>query len=523
MPNNLKITVLFLQKRGWSIFYGAAGGATIFLLVYLGMLLTGIGDHQTGFDLTEGNNKDMKQEKKRGGIRPPAVAGSFYPADKEELSKKIKGFLENIRIRDGGEARTPKIILVPHAGYEYSGAVAAHGYKLLEGKAIKTVIILGSSHNYPIAGIVADGSDSWETPLDKVNLDKELIGKLDIPVDSIPFEPEHSLEVQLPFLQKVLGGDFKIVPILVGDMSETERKNYASQIANNLDENTIVVISSDMSHYPNYGDANKYDQEVINSILTSEVDKFTDKLAELIKKNVPNAATFMCAAPATELGMMIAKVINAHNVQLLKYANSGDVTGDRSRVVGYSAMAFFKNVSEKNVFLSMAREAAESFVKNSKFPDFSGWENKEKLLRQKAGVFVTLRNKGNLRGCIGLVESNQPLYETIPQMAAAAARDDHRFSPVTVGELPEIEYEVSILSPMKKIENIEEIKLGVHGVKVQNGTRTGVFLPQVAQESSWSLKEFMSHLCQDKAGLPTDCWKDASTEIYIFTAQVFSE
>lgn len=472
-------------------------------------------------------NQNINMSKKisvsKDKIRQSAVAGTFYPAEKSELSQKIDNYLEDVRINNEKNIRIPKVILVPHAGYEYSGEVAAYGFKLLVGKNIRTVIILGTSHNYPVSRLVADGSDSWETPLGKVNLDQELIAKLKIPVDSGPFAPEHSLEVQVPFLQKAIAHDFKIVPILVSDLSEEEKKDYASRLAKNIDENTVFVISSDMSHYPNYQDANKYDREVIDSLLTGETAQFEDKIRELEQKNILNVATFMCAAPAVELGMTIAGIINANNIQLLKYLNSGDVTGDRLRVVGYCAIGFFEKETKENVLLNMARASTEAFVKNGKLPDFSGWENKEKLLQQKSGVFVTLKENGQLRGCIGLIESQEPLFKTIPQMASAAALDDPRFSPVTVEELPELEYEVSVLSPMRKIKNVAEIELGKHGVKVQKDGRSGVFLPQVATETGWSKEEFLNRLCQDKAGLPADCLEDPATEIYIFTAQVFEE
>ncbi len=170
----------------------------------------------------------------------------------------------------------------------------------------------------------------------------------------------------------------------------------------------------------------------------------------------------------------------------------------------------------------MAKETVESFVKEGKIPDFSSLLKKPELafLKQNSGVFVTLNKNGNLRGCIGLMESDKPLYETVPQMAAAATIHDNRFSPITQDELPELEYEVSVLSPMKRIQNINEIILGKHGVKVKNGQNEGVFLPQVATETGWDLKEFLNQLCTQKASLGADCFKDPKTEIYVFEAEV---
>jgi len=465
-------------------------------------------------------------------VRRPAVAGSFYPGDAKALADQVDGFLKQAQCSDAAKNKTPKVLLAPHAGYDYSGQVAAYGFKLLEGRNIQKVIILSSSHNYSISGAVSDDSDFWETPLGKVELDKDLIGKLQaggITLDREPFIPEHDLEVELPFLQKVLPAGFTLAPILAGDMNDTERNKLADLLAQNIDEHIIVVVSSDMSHYPAGADAAKADQDTIKAILTGEEDQFVSTLKQLEQKNIPNALTFMCARPAVELGMLVAEKVGAGDVQLLKYANSGDVTGDDSRVVGYSAIAFFEKEatakpkdpsgSKKTALLKMARESVEIFVKNGNVPRFDELNNFD----QRSGVFVTLTNSGSLRGCIGLMESSQPLFETVPQMAVAAAVDDHRFSPVTVEELPQLKYEVSVLSPMKKIKDSSEIKLGTNGVKVQRNGRSGVFLPQVAEETGWDLDEFMNHLCQDKAGLPADCWKDPDTEIYTFTAQVFSE
>lgn len=459
-------------------------------------------------------------------IRPAAVAGMFYPADKNQLSNEVDKYLNDAKVQRDESDKMPKIILVPHAGYEYSGPVAAHGYKMLEGQDIKRVIILGSSHNYPITGVIVDGNDSWETPLGKVDLDKEIIAKLQIPIDSEPFAPEHALEVQLPFLQKVLPEGFKIVPLIVGDDDQKQLKGFAKSLTAVIDDQTVIIVSSDMSHYPKFDDASKCDGEVIKSILTGDADKFDNKIAELEKRNISNAATFMCAKPAVDLGLMIAKKVGAQRAVLLQYANSGDATGDRSRVVGYSAIGFFENNSvgsEQQTLLKIARDSVESFVKNGKIPESSSAEPQSALLRQKSGVFVTLTSSGQLRGCIGLMESNEPLYKTVPHMAVAAAVDDPRFSPVAVEDLPKLKYEVSVLSPMQRIKNVDEIELGKHGVKVQRAGRSGVFLPQVAQETGWSKEEFLNRLCQDKAGLPEDCWKDAATEIFIFTAQVFSD
>jgi len=467
-------------------------------------------------------------------VRKPAVAGMFYPAGKEDLAKQIEGFLNN-----GKTGPQPKMLIVPHAGYDYSGPVAGYGYKLLQDKKISTVIILASSHNFPVSGAIVDNNDTWETPLGSVGVDKKITDKLvsrGMKYDLGPFVPEHSLEVQIPFLQKTLPAGFKIVPILVGDMDSAQMQKFASSIAANISENTLVVVSSDMSHYPQYEDAEKADQKTIQSILTGEVDKFNAEISELEKENIPNALTFMCAKPAVDLALMLSKQLNIKDIKLIKYANSGDETGDKSRVVGYSAIGFFGGQngnndtqkselikqSEQKELLKIARDSVEGYVKNGKLPNFDIVGTQHPKLKQKFGAFVTLNNSGNLRGCIGLMESSMPLYQTISQMAVAAAVKDPRFNPVSQEELSKLKYEISVLSPMKRVKDANDIDIGVHGVEVKKGMNSGVFLPQVAEETGWSKEEFLNHLCQDKAGLPADCWKDSATEIYVFTAQVFS-
>ncbi|MBM3256040.1 MAG: AmmeMemoRadiSam system protein B [Candidatus Moranbacteria bacterium] len=504
----------------------AVGLAGVFLLVFLGILLIGEDNYQGGFDLAEGNNnqQNMRQGKDLEKVRHPAVAGIFYPADPERLSNVIDGFLDSAEAESEADyfKKHPRILLAPHAGYEYSGLTAAYGYKLLIGAGIRRVVLLGSSHNYPVSGIISNDSDSWETPLGKVELDKDAIKEMQITVNREIFTSEHSLEVQLPFLQKVLPADFKIIPVLVGEMDSEQLRDLASVLVKNIDEQTIVVVSSDMSHYPSYEDANKYDRETIKSILTGNPDNFSDVIAKLGQKNIPNAATFMCAEPAMKLALTVAKKLNIEDIRLLRYSNSGDTTGDRSRVVGYGAIGFFgenNQAIDSQKLVQIARESVESFVKDGKIPKFNG---DGQLLKKKSGVFVTLRDGGELRGCIGIIETEQPLYLSIPQMAAAAAADP-RFDPVTEKELSRLEYEVSVLSPMKRVKNVDEIKLGIHGVKIKNGRRSGVFLPQVAEETGWNKEEFLAFLCRDKAGLPADCWKDPATEVYTFTAEIYGD
>jgi len=470
-------------------------------------------------------------------IRNPAVAGAFYPGEASRLEFKINKYLKEVLDKKiDGEV---KAIMVPHAGYDFSGGVAAYGYKLLEGKKIDTVIIICNSHTDYFEGIAVDDSDAWETPLGQVEVNKELAEKLVNSSAAINYNgkahvSDHTLEVQLPFLQVVLKEDFKIVPILFGNSHDSAYKDLAKALKENLDENDILVISTDMSHYPAYKDANDIDKETLEMIKTGDINKLERHIAAVEEKNIPGEQTVLCGVDGVKTAMELYNLADWDSIEILKYANSGDVPiGDKGQVVGYGAMAFLQTVDsreqeesllnneQKKMLLNIARTTVETYVKESKAPDF---EVNDKRLKWKEGAFVTLHLNGELKGCIGqIVPSDKPLHEVVRDMAIAACSEDHRFKPVSEKELKKIDYEVSVLSVPERIDNWRSIELGKHGVIIKKGFRSGVFLPQVATETGWSLDEYLSQLCYQKAGLPPNCYKDKDTELLVFTAQVFSE
>jgi AmmeMemoRadiSam system protein B/AmmeMemoRadiSam system protein A len=482
-------------------------------------------------------NIDKSEEK---AVRQPAVAGQFYPDDKEELSRMINQFLEQVEELDSLQESNSSIkaLMVPHAGYVYSGQVAAYGFKTIQGQDIKTVILIGSSHNYYLDKAVIDDNDAWQTPLGEVDLDTDLRDKLIkesslFKADSGPHQPEHSLEVEVPFLQQVLG-DFKLLPILVSHQLTEEDLDKVSQVlAKYLDKKTLLVVSSDMSHYPGYQQANYADQKVIEAILTGEVANLQETISQLEKEGIPNLSTCLCGQAAIEVVIKIAQKIEKKKIELLKYANSGDLAiGDKSQVVGYSSIAFSWeakpslslkiefNDEQKAKLLEIAKTSVEKYVREKQIPSF---EVGDPLLNEHLGAFVTLKKHGQLRGCIGRFEPNIPLYQVVSQMAVAAATQDARFYPVQADELNNLEYEISVLSPLRKIDDWREIELGKHGVQIKQGPRSGVFLPQVATENNWDLDKFMGELCSQKAGLSWDCWKKGQVDIYVFTAEIFGE
>lgn len=475
-----------------------------------------------------------RQKISKESIRQPVVAGSFYPANPDVLSEQIDYFLNRAEdIPVPGELR---MLILPHAGYEFSGQTAAHGFKELIGKNFKTVVLIGPSHQDWFFGAALSNDNYWQTPLGKIEVDKELTKKLikenkNILIREQAHQNEHCLEVMLPFLQKVLK-DFKILPIIISQADDKFLTALAQALQKHLTDEDLIIISSDLSHFPSYSDAQKADQKTIDGILTGEIESFEKAIQENMEQDLPNLDTCACGEAPIKTGLLLAKTANWQEIKLLNYSNSGDVSGDESRVVGYAVIAFSDNnqnqnelslsPKEKQTLLKIARQSIGNAFKNKKTSDFSDLTER---LKQPQGAFVTLNKNGQLRGCMGrIIEEKEPLYQVVDEMAKVAAFEDPRFHPVSEEEMKEIEIEVSVLSPLKKIKDpFKEIEIGKHGVLVQKGFYSGVFLPQVATENNWDLEMFMGELCEHKAGLPRDAWKKGDIDIYIFSAEVFSE
>jgi len=480
---------------------------------------------------------------KEATVRKPAVAGSFYPADPDELRKMIQGFLS--------AAKKPEpegdliALLAPHAGYMYSGLAAAHSYKMLEGTNWDTVVIIGASHRpspYVMKGwftIVPKGS--FETPLGMVGIDSRIArdileGGAMFTADAASHHLEHSIEVQLPFLQVVLK-EFKLVPILVGRAEYSDIEEGAMVIARALKgKKALLIASSDLSHYPADDAARKSDTGVLDALSSLDPARFKERCSLAVKKGIPGLEVAACGEDAILLTLLTSIALGSNRAGILFYANSHDAGGAPDAVVGYGAMAFYRGrpkrtgqeealepISPKGqkMLLSLARETIKSFLTHKKVPALKEYEEEE--LNRPLGVFVTLREAGSLRGCIGNIVGGQPLYESVRDMAVAAATQDPRFPPVAASELKDISIEISVLSPIRRIGDVKEIVLGKHGVIIRKGVRSGLFLPQVADETGWDLQRFLNEICTQKAGLSTECWKDKEAEVSVFTVQVFEE
>jgi AmmeMemoRadiSam system protein B/AmmeMemoRadiSam system protein A len=448
---------------------------------------------------------------KAENVKEPAVAGTFYPADKDSLKKSVEDFLSKSETSpDHGKLIA---IISPHAGYIYSGQIAAYGYKQIQGSDIKNVILIGPSHSAAFKGASVYTKGSFRTPLGNVKINERLAEGLlnesaDVRFSPEAYEGEHSLEVQLPFLQTVLK-DFTIVPVLIGSPSGRTFEHLIQRLTEMLDEKTLLIASTDLSHYHDYPTAKEMDSGII-----SAVQRLSPKdTIELLR----SGKSEMCGGVPVIIAMEVARRSGANLGVVFKQANSGDVTGEKDKVVGYASIGLYKSPyteEEKKELLALARKAVTEYVTNGKSPET---EVKNQKFKTDGAVFVTIKENGSLRGCIGHIQAIMPLYQSIMRNAVAACSSDPRFPPMKKEELKDMEIEISILSPFMSLKDVKDIQVGKHGLYIIKDNQTGLLLPQVATEFRWNRDEFLEHVCM-KAGLPKDAWKDA--ELYTFTAEI---
>jgi len=465
-------------------------------------------------------------------IRQPEVAGGFYPANPDELTKTVDALLAKAQPPNISE---PLIALIaPHAGYQYSGGVAAYSYALLKNRRYQRVVVIAPSHQEAFNFTSVYDGDAYATPLGTVPVDKTFVRKLVGEGGSIRLssrghdrggpQGEHALEVQLPFLQRTLGS-FQLVPIVMGDQGYEASRALGVALAKLItDSDTLIVASSDLSHYHPYAEATRIDHSTLQAI--QEYDYFN------LSRNLQAQVWEACGGAPIVATMIAAERLGANRIDLLQYANSGDVTGDKSRVVGYGALALYKSSSakaaapslslttkEKQELLQIARKSVETAVREHK--TYQPSTNSAALLQDR-GAFVTLKINGELRGCIGYMAPMQSLMDTVRDVAALAALRDPRFPPVNAAEVENLQYEISVLSPLQRVRDVKEIRVGQHGLMLINGQNEGVLLPQVPVEEGWDRKTFLEETAR-KAGLPANAWRDVNTDIFEFTALVFSE
>ncbi len=454
--------------------------------------------------------------------RPPAVAGMFYPADPAELQREIRHYLAEAPAAHA-DAALPKVLIVPHAGYVYSGPIAANAYARMAPLAgrIRRVVLLGPVHRVPVRGLAVPSVASFETPLGTVEIDREAIGRLagllQVVTSDRAHAQEHSLEVQLPFLQQVLGR-FALVPLAVGEATAAEVAEVLARLWGG--EETLVVVSSDLSHYLPYAAACAADRATVDAMLALE-----------------STLDHAQACGATPVNGLLAFARRRRlRPELLDLRNSGDTAGDRGRVVGYAALALYEADAAATTSTQDASTAGEArgptllaharaaIARRLGLAAIAAPQ--ASFLDAPGATFVTLKIERELRGCIGSLAPHRPLGEDVRANAQAAAFDDPRFPPLAIGEFASLEVEVSVLSPSTSIlvrseaELHAQLRPGVDGVTLQWGHRRGTFLPQV-WESLPTPREFIAHL-KRKAGLPLDFWS-SDLAISRYTVEKFTE
>jgi AmmeMemoRadiSam system protein B/AmmeMemoRadiSam system protein A len=455
-------------------------------------------------------------------IRKTHVAGTFYPAQEGTLGIMVDTFLNGAGDRQLGNI---KALVVPHAGYIYSGQVAGHGFKQLEPKKdrIKKVYIIGNNHarGAVFSGISIPNYTHYSTPLGKVKVSSiadQLLAQQPFTTDE-KAHTAHILEVELPFLQKVLSTEFEIIPMIVGFADQDTINDAAKAINDQLDSESMIIISSDLSHYHPYNDALKLDNACINQI-----------------ENQSFAGTDRCEACGKEAILILLRIseMNGWKAKILDYKNSGDTAGTKDAVVGYSSIAFYTdqeqlipevvNKQEQQALLKLARDTVEGYVKTKKQPNIDSLKLTD-TMKETRGCFVTLNKNGNLRGCIGHIIPQKPLYECVIENAINAATADTRFTPVTEQELNDIHIDISVLTLPEELsytspqDLLSQLHPNIDGVVLRSGFRSSTYLPQVWGQLP-DKNQFMESLCR-KQGSATDCWKSA--KVFTYQAQVFAE
>ena len=463
-------------------------------------------------------------------VRPATQANRFYTGNAVELSEEVDSFLA---LHNGKQAYDSlAAIIVPHAGYYFSGNVAASAYMSIPvDKAYKRSFLLGPSHHEWLDGAsVNTEADYYATPLGMVKVDSELAQKLTEEDSVFSYQPkahdrEHCLEVQLPFLQRRLDEVPPIVPIIISTNDFRKLKRIAEVLKPYFTDENLFIVSSDFSHYPAYQDACEVDARTGKAVESGDVEQFIAVLEENARSGIKNLATSACGELA--IATLMLMLDSNYQVKHLLYQNSGDVDNhDSRRVVGYHAFAIIRG-AEKEFALSdeekqVLKEIALASIRDSlagKRMALPAFNSDYPTLNSKCGAFVSLHKHGHLRGCIGHFGEDVPLHQIVAKMARAAAFEDPRFMPVRKEELNDLDIEISVLTPMRRIQSLDEFELHRHGIYIRKGYRSGTYLPQVADEVNWTKEEFVSHCAQDKAGIGWDGWKDA--ELYVYEAIVF--
>ena len=465
-------------------------------------------------------------------VRAAAVAGGFYPAD----SKALTAMMDDMLAR----AAVPKItdpilaVVAPHAGYQYSGPVAAYTYAALKGRKFSRVVVIAPSHFEAFDFTSVYDGDAYATPLGTVPVDKafaQQLAKMDpsIKLSSHGHTPtpqggEHALEVELPWLQHVLG-NFKLVPVVMGDQSYESSRALGVALAKLIQGgDTLIVASSDLSHYHTYDEAVRIDHKTLTAL--QEWDYLS------MSRNFEMRVWEACGGAPIVAAMIAAERMGANKAELLKYANSGDITGDKSRVVGYSSVLLVKTQGahdgveqpfslsshDKTELLTLARKSVEHAVRTGKV--YEAAASTSGTLNQERGAFVTLTEAGQLRGCVGYVSASKPLDMTVRDTATLAALRDTRFRPVAPSELGSAGVrDLGAVAAAARARHPADQGRGRWSAHEEWQLRRCLAASGGDQEG-WDRQKFLEETCA-KAGMQANCWKDENTDIFMFTAVIF--
>ena len=468
------------------------------------------------------------------------IAGSWYTDDPAALRREIADYLESARVdaarREGGRIVG---LVSPHAGYRYSGAVAGHGYALLAGQDVARVIVLAPSHRVPFQGFALPDATAWRTPLGEMPIDVDALARLaaqpGFAVRQDAFAQEHSLDIQVPFVQAVAPRAV-LVPIVVGRIDAEQARRAGELLRGLADARTVIVASSDFTHYGasfGYVPFREDVPEGLKGLADAAVDALVRRDAEGFAAHLDRTGDTICGeAP---IRVLLAALPGEAVGVPLKYDNSGRMTGDWRQSVSYVSVAFripsgtaqFQGIQvfgreEQRFLVRLARRTIRDHLSGRGRPDPA----REGVaipagVREPYGVFVTLKADGDLRGCIGSILPTEPLWQGVIRNAINAAVHDPRFRPLTAAEEPGVEIEVSVLTPPRDVAGWRDIVIGRDGVILARGGNRAVFLPQVAPEQGWDLAQTLTHLSL-KAGLPSDAWRTGAT-FQVFQAQVIEE
>jgi len=484
-----------------------------------------------------------------GAVRRAVVAGQFYPADPVALRADVDEALAAAQVvpLEGD----PLAIMAPHAGYVYSGGVAGWAWRQVQGHQYDVVVIVAPNHR--VAGfkdISVYPAGSFETPLGQVPIDSTVAQSLLSADPHIVFDPrcheqEHAIEVQLPFLQRTLPG-VPLVAVVMGEPTPGSAHRLAQALAQAVQgRRALLVASSDMTHYPAYADACRADAATLEAIARLDPAALWENERHWLAQGVPNLHCTLCGLGPVMAVMEAAVARGANRATVVHYANSGDSpAGDRSQVVGYGAVVFWRgegsgppsvspnltpqptstgplplSAEDRATLLRLARETLTQYLTDGRIPRYD--PPADSPLRLPSAVFVTLKKGGELRGCIGDVVAQMPLYLAVQRRVLSAALEDPRFPAVQAAELPQLTIEVSVLSPLTPVGDVNEISVGTHGLLIVGNGHSGLLLPQVPVEQGWDRAEFLRQVCR-KAGLPDDAWRQGA-RLYRFTADVFGE